>query len=173
MGLLFITTLLFVSCKEGNKTDVSKMEDLHPKEFISKVPVVNYNELETNYFHPEPSEVYVVNFWATWCKPCVKELPAFEKLNEQYRKQGVKVLLVSLDFPDKLEKGVLPFLEKNQIQSDVVLLDDPDANNWIPKISEQWSGAIPATLVLHDGKRFFFEQSFTYETLESEIKPFL
>ena len=47
-------------------------------------------------------KVYLIDFWATWCKPCIKELPAFEELNARYQDKGLKVVLVSLDFPDIL-----------------------------------------------------------------------
>src|SRR4051812_27348550 len=68
--------------------------------------------------------IYVVNFWATWCKPCVAELPEFEKFNRQNKNKIVKVLLVSIDFKDELDKKVKPFLEKNQYSMECVLLDE-------------------------------------------------
>ena len=114
-----------------------------------------------------------MNFWATWCKPCVKELPAFEQLRENYSDKNVKVVLASLDFPDKVESQVLPFIKNKNLQSEVVLLDDPDGNTWIPNVSPDWSGAIPATIFLQNGKRKFFEQSFTYESLEKEVQTFI
>ncbi|OSY87978.1 thioredoxin [Tenacibaculum holothuriorum] len=116
---------------------------------------------------------YVVNFWATWCKPCVKELPAFEKLKKEYSEKGVEVILVSLDFPNQIESSLKPFIRKEKLQSKVVVLDDPDQNNWIPKINEKWSGSIPATLIYNKDKREFFERSFTYEELEGELKKFI
>ena len=68
----------------------------------------------------------------------------------------MKVVLVSLDFIDKMESQVVPFLKKNNIQSEVVLLDDADANSWIPKVSPQWSGAIPATVIYQNDTRKFY-----------------
>ena len=87
--------------------------------------------------------------------------------------KGVKVVLVSLDFPDKLESGVIPFVEKKGLQSKVVLLDAPNENEWIPKVSELWSGAIPATLIVKDGNKIFYERSFDFETLETEVQSIL
>lgn len=116
----------------------------------------------------ENDTTYVVNFWATWCKPCINELPAFEKLRENYSNEKVKVLLVSLDFPDKLETQVIPYVRKH-LKSEVILLDDADANNWIPKISKKWSGAIPATIIYKNKNRIFYEQSFNYAQLEKEV----
>lgn len=116
--------------------------------------------------------IYVVNLWATWCAPCVAELPAFEKLNKKFRNQKIKVLLISLDMPRQIERALIPFIEKNKIQSEVVVLDDPDSNNWINKISPEWSGAIPATIIFDKNKRKFYERTFTFEELENEVLKF-
>jgi thiol-disulfide isomerase/thioredoxin len=115
----------------------------------------------------------VINFWATWCAPCVKELPFFEKLNKTYADRDVEVLLVSLDFPKQYDSKLKPFIEDKKLKSKVVALNDTDANYWIPKISEDWTGAIPATLIYNKDKRQFYEQPFNYEELETQIKQFL
>lgn len=168
--LLFSFILVTWSCKEKTESTISEVIKEPITEESSPIPIFNFETLEDAYFNKEDGSIYVINFWATWCKPCVKELPAFEKLNENYKEQGIKVVLVSLDFPEKIKTGVVPFIEKHQLLSEVVLLDDPDANTWIPKVSEAWSGAIPATLIIKEGKKVFFEKSFTYEELETEIK---
>jgi len=144
------------------------------EDFVSKKVVsLNFEALEKKYFQKKNDSIYVINFWATWCKPCIKELPAFEKIASEYADKKVKVLLVSLDFPDKIEEQVIPFIKKNNIKSEVILLDDADANSWIPKVSPDWSGAIPATVIYKNDRRKFYEQSFTFEALETEIKTFL
>ena len=81
--------------------------------------------------------------------------------------------MVSLDFPEHLEKKLIPFVEKRNIKSEVVLFDDSDANSWIPKVNENWSGAIPATIIYSNSERKFYERSFTYEELETELKSIL
>lgn len=115
------------------------------------IPSYNFEAFEQAFLNKEDDLTYVVNFWATWCKPCVKELPAFEELNTTYKDKKVKVVLASLDFPEKLESHVIPFVAKRNLQSEVVLLDDSDANYWIPAVSKEWSGAIPATLIVKNG----------------------
>ncbi|MDH3698266.1 MAG: TlpA family protein disulfide reductase [Flavobacteriaceae bacterium] len=98
-------------------------------------------------FRQQSDTTYVINFWATWCKPCIEELPYFEELNKAESANPVKVVLVSLDFPQHLENKLLPFIEKYQINSRVDVLLDGSYNDWIDKVSPEWSGAIPATYI--------------------------
>ena len=140
--------------------------------FQNKVPVFSFDAFE-HWLHKETESVYVINFWATWCAPCVKEIPAFEALNEHYAGEKLKVLMVSLDFPNHLESRLLPFIAEKEMKSQVVMLDEPNANRWIPLVSEEWSGAIPATLIYGRGFRRFYEGELTYEELEDAIKPLI
>ena len=117
--------------------------------------------------------VYVINFWATWCAPCVRELPAFEQLHETYSDRKVKVILVSLDNPDLIDDRVIPFIERMDLQSEVILLDDPNSNRWIPLVSEKWSGAIPATVIYSASHRSFHEREFEFEELEEMVLPLI
>ena len=132
------------------------------------VPSLSYAELKP-LLEQKGNKIYVVNFWATWCAPCIKELPYFEVLNQR---EDVEVLLVSLDFPKHKESRLLPFIKKNKLQSKVVLLDDADENYWINDIHPNWSGAIPATLIYTKKQRGFYEQSFTASKLDKIIKLF-
>lgn len=117
--------------------------------------------------------VLVVNFWATWCKHCVEELPCFDELRERYRAQKIQVLLVSLDFKSQIEKKFIPFLKKQQIKSEVALMADQFYDDWIPMIHEEWDGALPATLVMKGKKRRFTLGNFeNIEELENFVRPF-
>lgn len=137
--------------------------------FSQDVEVVQFDRIE-ELMNQETEKVTVINFWATWCGPCIKELPYFEAININYGNQ-VRVVLVSLDFVENMESRVKPFLKKKDIQSEVILLDNIDYNSWIDKVDKQWSGAIPATLILDpNGTKKFFEKTFTREELETEIK---
>lgn len=154
----------FVSCKKENVTP-----KITP---IKAVKSYTYNELES-LLEKKDGKTYVVNFWATWCAPCVKELPYFEKLNKEYADKNVEVLLVSLDFPKQIEKKLIPFINKNKIQSKVVLLDDVNDDIWMKAIDESWSGALPATIIYNTANRKFYDKPFEYETLKNELKTFL
>lgn len=114
----------------------------------------------------------VLNFWATWCKPCVEELPCFDELREYYGAQNVQIVLVSLDFKSQLEKKFIPFLKNQQLKSEVALMADQDLNAWIPLIHAEWDGAIPATLVLKGKKRRFNMGKFeSLQDLEAFVRP--
>ena len=119
--------------------------------------------------------VWVLNFWATWCAPCVAELPSFEKLNTNYADQKVKVVLISTDFKKELETRVKPFVKKKKLKSQVVFMDESNPNNWIDLVSTEWSGAIPATLIIAKRKNqyLFFEKQLSYEELEAALRTVL
>lgn len=158
----------FTSCKK----EVTKEADVEKTVQVSSVKTYNYNELKP-FLEKKDEKIYIVNFWATWCAPCIKELPYFEKIKQDYASKNVEVLLVSLDFPKQVNKKLIPFINKHQIQSEVVLLDDTNEDVWIKAINESWSGALPATIIYNKNKRKFYEQSFDYETLEKEVVTFL
>lgn len=139
----------------------------------SELKVVDFDGLQDYLKSKDANKTYVINFWATWCAPCVKELPYFERLNANYQAKNIEVILVSLDFPRQLETKLKPFLEQHKLKSEVILLDDVDSNTWIPKVDKNWSGAIPATVIYNKDKRKFYEQSFDYQELETELQQFI
>jgi thiol-disulfide isomerase/thioredoxin len=137
-----------------------------------KIPRLDFKQLES-YLHMDNDTTYVINFWATWCAPCVKEMPYFEDLNNDMADRPVRVYLVSLDFPQHYESSLLPFVEKRKIKSRVLYLDDGKANQWIPKIDSEWTGAIPATLIYRGTDRKFIEGSLTREELFKEVNEIM
>ncbi|MFD1553340.1 hypothetical protein DNU06_06660 [Putridiphycobacter roseus] len=135
------------------------------------VVIEDYADFESEYLVGRSSDtIYVFNFWATWCKPCVQELPYFDSLNQYAGAKPISLVLVSLDFKTQIEKSLVPFLTKNNIKNEVVLLADGKVNKWIDEVDPSWSGSIPATLVINGDKRLFFEQSFhSYNELINTI----
>lgn len=139
---------------------------------IAQQPAVyrNFANFEKNVIKNDEN-VYVINFWATWCGPCVKELPYFEKLHKENKK--VKVILVSLDSQKDLEKKLIPFIAKKKLTAEVILLSDKDYNSWLEKINKDWSGSIPATLLISGNRKLFAEHEFeSYTELNDYINTF-
>src|SRR6478609_2723058 len=133
---------------------------------------ITYDQLEAK-INKQDDTLRIINFWATWCKPCVEEIPAFEKLTKEYKNQKVKVILVSCDFRKQLDSRVIPFVNEKNIRSTVVFMNETDPNTWIERVDSKFSGAIPATLIINGKKdfRFFKEGETNYEELESIVKP--
>jgi thiol-disulfide isomerase/thioredoxin len=134
------------------------------------VEVLKWPQLQS-ILEKDNGKVKIVNFWATWCKPCMQELPDFEKIHLEYKDKNVEVILVSLDQASMANTRVKASLEKNTITARVILLDEVDFNKWINNIDSTWSGAIPATLVIYqkNNVRQFYEKQFSYTELKQII----
>ncbi len=135
-----------------------------------EVEVVDFETFQAQ-LEAESDTLVVYNFWATWCRPCVKEIPYFERLNQEYASKKVKVVFVSLDFPDQLHTLVIPFVKKKGMKSKVQLLNAPKQNKWMHKVSRKWSGSIPASLINMPSRKIydFKERTFTYEELSAWV----
>ncbi len=152
-SLSIILILLLFSCNEPLKDTIE---------------IVDFDGLYSK-IDLSVDKTYVINFWATWCAPCIKELPHFEEVNKEYKNKNTEVILVSLDFPSQIENKLKPYLKKNKIKSKVILLDDSKMNTWVPKVSEDWAGGIPATLIVNSSNYNFYPKSFNKEELVAEI----
>ena len=115
------------------------------------------------------NKTYVINFWATWCSPCIKEIPHFEYINKNYSESLVKVVLVSLDLPNHFNSKLVPFVKSNNIKSNVIQLTDINLSEWMPKISNNWDGGIPATLIINSNSQKFYPKPFEKDELIYEI----
>lgn len=115
----------------------------------------------------------VINFWASWCKPCIHEIPWFEKIVAEHKEKGVKMVLVSLDFSEDFKNKTLhKFVKKTGYTSKVVWLDETNADQFCPPIDSTWGGSIPATLLVNNkkGYRRFFEFQVKEERFKQEIE---
>ena len=138
-----------------------------------ETPAVKITDLEK--LVAESKTPLVINFWATFCKPCMEEIPYFQKLEKTYTAKGVKLLLVSLDMQDAYPEKLKTFIKKRGITLPTSWLDETNADYFCPKIDESWSGAIPATLFINNsiGYRKFVEDPLTEKQLENEIRALL
>ncbi|MEO8794195.1 MAG: TlpA disulfide reductase family protein [Daejeonella sp.] len=135
----------------------------------AQVKLITVDQLESRFANGKDT-VYVVNFWATWCSPCVAEMPNFEKLQASYSSEPLKVLMISVDFKSKLQSAVIPFVKKKKFANEVFLLDEKSQQVYIDRISKDWSGALPATMFVNKNTRKIYEQEFSYDQLESVYK---
>ncbi len=131
----------------------------------SQVKVISVSQLQKRISNPDT--VYVVNFWATWCGSCVKELPSFDKLQRVYKDQPLMVMLVSIDSQSKLKSSVIPFVNNHQLSTGYYIASRKNDQELINDIDTDWSGALPATLVVNAKKKIrkFYEKDFTYDEL--------
>lgn len=134
------------------------------------VSAVKYEELEKR-IQEEKNKLLVVNFWATTCAPCVKELPHFMEINKKYSENpNFKMILVSLDrLVDK--ERVIKFIKNKNLTAEVILLDDiKRMNTWIPRFEKNWGGNIPVTIFYKNSEKVHFNDGeMSREDLENTI----
>lgn len=117
----------------------------------------------------------VINFWASWCKPCVHEIPWFEKTIEPFKTKGVKLILVSVDYKEDYPKRLTKFVNEQNYQSTIFWLDETDANMFCPKIDRSWEGTIPVTLMVNNKKHYrqFYDQQLPEPRLKLELQKLI
>ncbi|AFM05166.1 Thioredoxin [Bernardetia litoralis DSM 6794] len=123
----------------------------------------------------EDDSLYVINFWATWCAPCVRELPHFNAANKKYTDK-ISMKLISMDFDNQLEERVIPFFSRKKFSDytmDKYLITSIDYDSWMSKIDKDWSGSIPATLFYNKTKNIYhfhegdYKEEELYHTIDS------
>ncbi len=167
----WILLSLLWSCNTSNPS-ATNQKAAPPAE--KTIPVYEQFSEIAPLLEQETDSTYVINFWATWCKPCVEELPYFEQLHDQFAGEKLRVILVSMDFPNQIESKLIPFVKEHQLRSDVLALADLDYNSWIDMVSPEWSGTIPVTMVYSaKGRKFIDRQFKDAEELKQLVKSFL
>lgn len=154
--------LLLMNCAPKAKPPLSILD----KDNLN-IPVYNEDGLH-NFLHQKDNNIHVVNFWATWCSPCVKEIPSFEKINQEFKDQNVELVLVSLDFEEQLETNLVSFVQKN-IKSRVIVVLPDDQEKLITIVDSTWQGGLPATVIYSKNKRVFISGETDYQTLKQTI----
>ena len=175
--LIFIAILPLVYLILSNGESGSEPSTSHAETspVLSKTVKV-YDSFEdlAPVFLRQTDTTYIINFWATTCPPCLREMPHFEELETQYENRNIRILLVSLDSKRQLENRVIPFIQKHLIQPEVVLLADDNYSAWTDRVDPSWYGALPATLIVKgDQRNFKFGAYESYRELEDAVLPFL
>jgi thiol-disulfide isomerase/thioredoxin len=154
--LIIICLALFTVAVAGQEVKKIKITDLEKTIAASKTPLI-------------------INFWATFCKPCVEEIPYFQEAIKKNKKDSIQLLLVSLDLQNFYPAKIKGFAVKRKFTAPILWLDEYNADYFCPKVDTAWSGAIPASLFINNktGYRKFFEEQISKEKLEKEIKAIL
>lgn len=164
-GLLAITfSLILFGCKNNKPT-----ENINDQVTIFQ----SFDDLSPRFFNASDT-TYLVNFWATTCPPCLKEMPHLREVESKYQEEKFKVILVSLDMQRDFDSRVIPYIAKHRIIPEVVLLGDQNYSAWTDKIDSTWYGALPATLIVKgDQKNFSFGAFESVEDIDVILKEFL
>lgn len=140
---------------------------IHVVTLAQRPSVVKANDLITR-IESSSDTIFLVNFWATWCVPCIEELPVFKSSLYKSEANVIKILLVSLDFKQNF-KNLDGFINKHNIEEEVLWMNEKNPNSWINKVDKTWSGAIPATKIYHTGKELFYEGQMTQDQIQTMI----
>jgi len=117
----------------------------------------------------------VINFWATFCVPCIQEMPYFQEMTKKYESKNVALMFVSLDLREAYPTKVNAMANKLKLTSPVVWLNETNADYFCPLIDSSWSGGMPSSLFVNNstGYHKFFEDQLSREKLEKEIQAML
>jgi thiol-disulfide isomerase/thioredoxin len=137
---------------------------------VTKAKIENITSYIQKADHP-----LIVTFWATWCKPCIEELPLLQEAVQQNKPEKVELVMVSLDFPEAYPKDILDFIKRKNISATFFWLNETDADHFCPVIDKQWQGSIPATLFINqqNSYRKFFEKKISTKELDVTVQSML
>jgi len=138
-----------------------------------QVKSIKITELEETI--KESKTHLIVNFWATFCVPCLQEIPYFQEITNQYKSKNVSLIFVSLDMKEAYPVKVNDMAKKLKLVYPVVWLNETNADYFCPKVDTSWTGGMPSSLFVNNatGYHKFFEEPLSKEKLESEIHGML
>src|SRR5262249_37592805 len=113
----------------------------------------------------DTKKLLVVNVWATWCRPCVAELPEFVTMNRMYRGRPFRMGTISMDDPAKKE-AVLAVLRDQHVACTNYLATFADRDRFADRLDKTWEGPLPYTLVIAPGGKVLYRKAGAIEPLE-------
>lgn len=142
-------------------------------ERMAAMEKIKITDLESYIAHSD--HPLIINFWATFCVPCVKEIPYFESTVSQFKDQKVELLLVSLDLPAYYPARIADFVQKSGFRSRILWLNETDADYFCPKVDARWTGGIPCSLFINNATHYrrFFDRQLTEPQVGPEIKKMI
>jgi thiol-disulfide isomerase/thioredoxin len=138
-----------------------------------QIKKLKVDELKT--YIEQSDHPLIVNFWATFCAPCISEIPYLQSEAEKYKSEGVELLLVSLDSQDYYPSKIFAFAKRKNFTAHIVWLNETTFWNFYARIDKKWSGGIPSSLFINNKTHYrkFFDRQLTEPQVEETIKAFL
>lgn len=168
--LFSLLLLLMPTSPQQGATPQLRPELLAPKT-VEPISAAEFRQLLAHH----KGKVILVNLWATWCAPCLKELPELAKLQEQYRDKGLQVLAVTLDEPNLLETRVKRTWHERAASLPAYLQTEVSSDKFVSVIDPAWAEIMPTNYVLdRAGKlKATLTGGKTLAEFEAAIKPLL
>jgi peroxiredoxin len=113
----------------------------------------------------ETKKLVVVNLWATWCGPCVAELPEFVTMNRMYRGRPFQLVTISLDDLARRDEA-LRVLKENHVSATNYILSSSDRDKFAEALDQEWPGPVPYTVVIAPGGKVLYRKSGQIDPLE-------
>ncbi len=141
--------------------------------YSQEVKSIKITDLENTI--KESKTPLIVNFWATFCVPCLEEIPYFQEMAGRYKAKNVSLVFVSLDMKAAYPVKVNEMAKRLNLIYPVVWLNETNADYFCPKIDTSWTGGMPSSLFVNNatGHHKFFEEPLSKEKLEKEIQVML
>jgi len=134
------------SIKWAGKSDSVKkfMEKLAAEPVsVEPISVAAMKALRKN----DSGKLRLVNFWATWCGPCITEFPELVTINRMYRHRAFEMITLAANYPDE-QKQVLDFLKKQQASTKNFIFGEPNKYNLMDAFDAKWNGGLPYTVLI-------------------------
>jgi peroxiredoxin len=113
----------------------------------------------------ETDKLLVINVWATWCGPCVTELPEFVTMNRMYRRRDFELVTISIDEPEQ-KAAALKLLRAKHVSATNYISAVSDRDKLADLLDREWDGPMPYTLLVAPGGKIIYRKSNQIEPLE-------
>lgn len=128
---------------------------------VNMIDVTGIKKLVKN----DSDKLRLINFWATWCAPCVAEFPVLININRNFRKRQFEMITISMDNQDK-SKDVLNFLKKSHASTKNYHYNSDSKYELIEAVDKEWPGSLPYTMIVKPGGEVIYKQVGIIDELE-------
>ena len=151
--------------KRANAREWLAKADAEPVTLTPLSDLAAVKELVQNDDQDKIKGPMLINLWATWCGPCVAELPELVEINRMYRHRGFRLVTIDMDEPDKRDEA-LAMLEKNHVAARNYHLQVDNRDQFAEALDKDWPGPLPYTLVVAPGGKVLYRKSGAIDPLE-------